>query len=53
MIWKKLLGGVTDDMEKAELRQAVAAARTVENQAVNFNGKFVKPREVGLPTILT
>lgn len=47
-----LLGGVTDDMEKAELRQAVAAARTVEDRAVNFNGKFVKPREVGLPAIL-
>ncbi|MGE5655639.1 MAG: DGQHR domain-containing protein [Actinomycetota bacterium] len=48
-----LLGGVQDDMEKAELRQAVAAARTVENRAINFQGKFVQPREVGLPPILT
>ncbi|MFB2924178.1 DGQHR domain-containing protein [Aerosakkonema funiforme] len=47
-----ILGGVDDDLERAELRQALAEARTFENKAVGFNGKFVQPREVGLPTIL-
>jgi hypothetical protein len=26
--------------------------RTIEGKAVGFNGKFVKPREVGLPDVL-
>ncbi|AFZ12408.1 DGQHR domain protein [Crinalium epipsammum PCC 9333] len=47
-----LLGGVDDDMEKAEIRRAVADARTIENQAMGFNGKFVEPRKVGLPSVL-
>ncbi|MGB3205923.1 MAG: DGQHR domain-containing protein [Crinalium sp.] len=48
-----LLGGVDDDMEKAEIRRAVADARTIENQAMGFNGKFVEPRKVGLPSVLS
>ncbi|OAB63632.1 hypothetical protein AY599_09575 [Leptolyngbya valderiana BDU 20041] len=44
-----LLGGMTEPMELAELRMAVAKARTFENRAVSFQGRFVKPREVGLP----
>jgi hypothetical protein len=39
-------------MECAELRKALADARTFENKAVSFDGKFVKPKEVGLPEIL-
>ena len=48
-----LLGGVDDDMERAEIRRAVADARTIENQAMGFNGKFVEPRKVGLPSVLS
>lgn len=48
-----LVGGIEDDMERAELRQAVAEARTIEGRAVNFSGKFVMPREVGLPPVLS
>jgi hypothetical protein len=47
-----ILGGVTDDLERAELRRELAEARTIEDKAVGFNGKFVEPREVGLPAIL-
>ncbi|PPT08328.1 DndB-like protein [Geitlerinema sp. FC II] len=47
-----LLGGMTEPMELAELRMAVAKARTFENRAVSFQGRFVKPREVGLPEVL-
>lgn len=48
-----ILGGIDDDLERAELRQALAEARTFENRAIGFNGKFVQPREVGLPPILS
>ncbi|MBP0002484.1 MAG: DGQHR domain-containing protein [Cyanobacteria bacterium SBC] len=48
-----LLGGMTEPMELAELRMAVAKARTFENRAVSFQGRFVKPREVGLPNPIT
>lgn len=45
-----ILGGIEDRMERAELRMAVADAREVgRNQAMSFEGTFVKPREVGLP----
>jgi DGQHR domain-containing protein len=47
-----LLGGMQQPMECAELRKALADARTFENKAVSFDGKFVKPKEVGLPEIL-
>ncbi|MBE9226204.1 DGQHR domain-containing protein [Phormidium sp. LEGE 05292] len=48
-----LVGGIEDDMERAEIRRAVAEARTVEDRAIGFNGKFVEPRKVGLPTLLS
>ncbi|ACK73187.1 DGQHR domain protein [Gloeothece citriformis PCC 7424] len=48
-----LLGGIDDRMEIAYLREAVAKARTVENRAIGFEGRFVKPKEVGLPAVLT
>ncbi|MFM6191791.1 DGQHR domain-containing protein, partial [Planktothrix sp.] len=48
-----LLGGIQQPMECAELRKALADARTFENKAVNFEGQFVKPREVGLPQMLS
>ncbi len=48
-----LLGGIENDMELAELRRAVAEARTIQEKAVGFKGKFVKPKDVGLPPILS
>jgi hypothetical protein len=47
-----ILGGVQDQMERAELRKALADARTVENKTIGFDGKFVEPKQVGLPPIL-
>lgn len=53
-----LLGGVEDDFEKAEIRRALAEARTIKDAATNmektidFQGNFVKPKSVGLPDIL-
>ncbi len=39
-------------MERAELRRELAQVRTIEGKAVGFNGKFVNPRDVGLPAVL-
>jgi len=47
-----ILGGIEDDYERANLRKALADARTFEGKAVSFEGKFVKPKEVGLPEVL-
>jgi len=47
-----IIAGTEDDMERAELRRELAEVRTIEGKAVGFNGKFVKPREVGLPDVL-
>ncbi|MGK7885049.1 MAG: DGQHR domain-containing protein, partial [Crocosphaera sp.] len=53
-----LLGGVKDDLEKAEIRRALAEARTIKDAATNeektidFQGNFVNPKKVGLPNIL-
>lgn len=47
-----ILGGIGDDYERANLRKALADARTFEGKAVSFEGKFVKPKEVGLPPVL-
>lgn len=47
-----LLGGIEDRLELAELRSAVAKARTVENKTISFTGVFVQPKEVGLPPVL-
>ena len=48
-----ILTGTDDRIEKAELRMAVADARTLgKNQAISFEGEFVKPKEVGLPNVL-
>lgn len=47
-----LLGGIEDDLEQAELRLAVAKARTFEGKAISFKGRLVTPKEVGLPAIL-
>ena len=48
-----LLGGIDDDMERAEIRREVAEARTIEDKAMGFNAKFVEPRKVGLPEVLS
>ncbi len=47
-----ILGGIQDRMERAELRKALADARTVEKQSIGFDGKYVEPKAVGLPAIL-
>jgi DGQHR domain-containing protein len=47
-----ILGGIQDDMERAQLRRELAEARSMENKAVGFHGEFVEPRQVGLPPIL-
>ncbi|MEA5596526.1 DGQHR domain-containing protein [Rivularia sp. UHCC 0363] len=47
-----ILGGVEDKMERAELRKDLAKARTFEEQTVDFKGKFVEPKQVGLPEVL-
>jgi DGQHR domain-containing protein len=47
-----ILGGIQDQMERTELRKNLAAARTVENKTISFDGKFVEPKQVGLPVIL-
>lgn len=48
-----ILGGIEDDFERAQLRQNLADVRTIEGKAISFTGKFVPPREVGLPPILS
>ncbi len=48
-----LLGGVDNDLDRAELRLQIAEARTVGDYAMSFEGKLVTPKEVGLPPILT
>jgi DGQHR domain-containing protein len=47
-----ILGGIQEPMERAQLRKAIADARTVENQAIGFDGQLVEPKAVGLPPIL-
>ncbi|GBF81119.1 DGQHR domain-containing protein [Aphanothece sacrum] len=53
-----ILGGVDNELEIAEIRKALAEARTIKDAATNeektidFHGKFVKPRQVGLPDML-
>jgi DGQHR domain-containing protein len=47
-----LLGGIEDEIERAEIRRKVAEARTMERQAMGFDGNFVEPKKVGLPPIL-
>ncbi|MBO3457748.1 DGQHR domain-containing protein [Aetokthonos hydrillicola Thurmond2011] len=47
-----ILGGIQDNMERAQLRKDLATARTFENRTISFNGNFVEPQKVGLPAIL-
>ncbi|MBW4679699.1 MAG: DGQHR domain-containing protein [Microcoleus vaginatus WJT46-NPBG5] len=49
-----ILGGIQDDMERAELRLELAESRRVgANQAMSFEGKFVDLKKVGLPPVLS
>ena len=47
-----MLGGIKDKMERAQLRNDLAEARTFEENTVDFKGKFVEPKKVGLPGVL-
>ena len=47
-----ILGGIEDNMELAFLRRDLAEARTMNDRAISFEGRFVSPKNVGLPSIL-
>lgn len=47
-----LLGEIKDQMEIAQLRKALASARTTEDRTIDFDGNWVTAQEVGLPSIL-
>lgn len=47
-----LLGGMGDRLERANLRKLLAQSRTFENKAISFQGRFVSPKDVGLPDVL-
>jgi hypothetical protein len=47
-----IIADIKDDFERAELRRELAEVRTIEGKAVGFDGEFVTPREVGLPSVL-
>jgi hypothetical protein len=47
-----ILGGMTEKMEVAALRKALADARTMEDNTIGFDGKLVEQQDVGLPSIL-
>ncbi len=47
-----ILGGTKDKMERAQLRKDLAKARTFEDKTVDFEGEFVEPKQVGLPSVL-
>jgi hypothetical protein len=40
-------------MEVAQLRKALADARTMEDNTIGFDGKLVDPQDVGLLSILS
>jgi hypothetical protein len=44
-----LLGGITDEAEQEGLTHELADARTIEEEAMGYKGKFVKPSEIKLP----
>ncbi|WP_013324693.1 DGQHR domain-containing protein [Gloeothece verrucosa] len=46
-----LLGGM-DEKEQHQLDQEFVQARTIEKQAINFNGENVAPEAIKLPTVL-
>lgn len=48
-----ILGGMKDQMEVAQLRKALADARTMEDHSIGFDGKLVDQQDVGLPSILS
>lgn len=47
-----ILGGMTEKMEVAQLRKALADARTMEDNTIGFDGKLVDQQDVGLPAVL-
>lgn len=47
-----ILGGIQDNIERAELRKDLAKVRTVENKTIGFDANFVEPKQVGLPPVL-
>jgi DGQHR domain-containing protein len=47
-----ILGGMKEKMEVAQLRKALADARTTEDNTIGFDGKLVEPQDVGLPAVL-
>ncbi|MEA5577569.1 DGQHR domain-containing protein [Anabaena sp. UHCC 0451] len=47
-----IVGGMTEKMEVAALRKALADARTMEDNTIGFDGKLVEQQDVGLPAVL-
>ncbi|MBD2137344.1 DGQHR domain-containing protein [Anabaena sp. FACHB-1237] len=47
-----ILGGINEQMEVANLRKSLANARSTEDNTIGFDGRLVKPQDIGLPVIL-
>jgi len=47
-----LLGGIVDKVERVYLQKDLATARTIENKAMGFHGKYIDPKNVGLPDVI-
>lgn len=47
-----LINDTPDPLERAQLRQDLANARTFQDKALNFDGKLVHPRQLTLPSQL-
>ena len=45
-------GGIQDELEREKLRADFAAERTIEDQAIDFNGRYVDPDLIKLPQVL-
>jgi DGQHR domain-containing protein len=47
-----ILGGIQDQMERAELRKVFANARTIEDRTIGFDGRLIEPKKLGLPPVI-
>jgi DGQHR domain-containing protein len=48
-----LVANFDSPLERAKLRQDFVEARTIEEKTISYEGKFVSPRELNLPPVLT
>ncbi|MDJ1185296.1 DGQHR domain-containing protein [Roseofilum casamattae] len=47
-----LVNDCEDKLERGRLRHDLAVARSFEGRSLNFDGKWVKPKDVGMPATL-